>query len=62
MRLGVKKMITVGEKLDPSKHEALLAGPGEKDIITEEFEAGYTFHDENTWGRSWFWAVWICNF
>jgi len=45
-KLGIKKMPTVDEKLDPSKHEALMAGPGEQDVIIEEFEAGYTFQDE----------------
>ena len=43
---GVEKMKTVGEKLDPNKHEALMSGPGEKDIITEEFEPGYLYHGE----------------
>jgi len=45
-KLGIKKMVTVGEKLDPNKHEALVAGPGEKDMIIEELESGYTFQDE----------------
>ena len=44
-QLGVKRMPTVGERLDPNKHEALMAGPGEQDVIIEEFEAGYTFQD-----------------
>lgn len=45
-KIGLKKIKTVGEKLDPKKHEALLAGPGEKDVITEEFEPGYSLMDE----------------
>ena len=45
-KIGVKKIKAVGEKLNPKFHEALLAGPGEKDIVTEEFEPGYTFNDE----------------
>jgi molecular chaperone GrpE len=45
-KIGLKKIKTVGEKLDPKKHEALLAGPGEKDMVTEEFEAGYYLLDE----------------
>ena len=45
-KIGLKKIKTVGEKLDPKKHEALLAGPGEKDMIIEEFEAGYSLMDE----------------
>jgi molecular chaperone GrpE len=44
--LGLKKIKTVGEKLNPSVHEAMLAGPGEKDVILEEFEPGYTLQDE----------------
>lgn len=44
--LGIKKMETVGQKLDPKKHEALMAGPGEKDIIVEEFEPGYMMGEE----------------
>jgi molecular chaperone GrpE len=45
-KIGVKRIETVGKKLDPSKHEAVLAGPGEKDVITEEFEPGYSYHEE----------------
>lgn len=44
--LGIQKMKTVGEKLDPKKHEALMAGPGEKDVIVEEFEPGYEMNGE----------------
>lgn len=45
-KLGIKKIKTVGEKLDPKVHEALMAGPGEKDVILEEFEPGYTLLDD----------------
>lgn len=45
-KLGVKKIKTTGEKLDPNLHEAMLAGPGEADVILEEFEPGYTLNDE----------------
>lgn len=45
-KIGLKRIKTVGEKLDPKKHEALLAGPGEMDIITEEYEPGYSLMDE----------------
>ena len=45
-KLGIKRIETVGQKLDPKKHEALMAGPGEKDVITEEFEPGYSFQGE----------------
>ena len=45
-RLGVKRIPTVGERLDPTKHEAMLSDAGEKDVILEELEPGYTYHDE----------------
>lgn len=39
---GVKEISSpVGQKLDPRFHEAITVGPGEKDIIIEEFEKGY---------------------
>lgn len=41
----ISKMKTVGEKFDPNLHEAVASGPGEKDIITEEFEGGYMIED-----------------
>lgn len=45
-KLNITKIKTVGEKLDPNKHEALMAGPGEADLVTEEFEPGYMIGDE----------------
>ena len=45
-KIGVKKVQTVGQKLNPKFHEALIAGPGEKDVIIEELEPGYTFNDD----------------
>lgn len=44
--LGIEKMKTVGEALDPNCHEALMSGPGQKDVIIEEFEAGYVMNGE----------------
>ena len=44
-KIGVKRIKTVGEKLDPNLHEGLMTGPGKKDIIIEEFEPGYTLND-----------------
>lgn len=41
----VQPIISVGQKLDPSKHEALMQAPGEKDMILEEFEKGYMIED-----------------
>ena len=45
-KIGVRKIKTVGEKLDPNLHEGLMTGPGKQDIITEEFEPGYTLNNE----------------
>ncbi len=45
----VKRMETLGKKFDHNFHEALTQMPKadlEPDIIVEEFEAGYTMHDE----------------
>ncbi len=44
-KAGVKRIKTVGEKLNPNLHEGLIAGPGKKDEIIEEFEPGYTLND-----------------
>jgi len=41
LNLGLTKIETVGAKFDPNLHEALTQGPGEKDIVIEEFESGY---------------------
>jgi molecular chaperone GrpE len=45
-KFNIKKMKTVGEKFDPNLHEAVANGPGEKDVITEEFEGGYLLGEE----------------
>lgn len=45
-QIGVKKMETVGQKLDPNKHEAVMQAPGEKDTVLEEFEPGYELNGE----------------
>ena len=44
--VGVKKIESLGEKFDPNLHEALVYGPGEKDLIVEELEKGYTLGDK----------------
>ncbi len=44
-KLGIKKMETVGKKIDPKIHEAIRTTPGEKDVIQEEYEAGYWLGD-----------------
>lgn len=38
---GLQKIPTTGHPFDPNFHEALTQGPGEKDMVTEEFESGY---------------------
>ncbi|QQR83222.1 nucleotide exchange factor GrpE [Candidatus Peregrinibacteria bacterium] len=43
--IGVKRMETVGQKLNPNLHEAVMQGEGEPDIILEEFEPGYLYND-----------------
>ena len=44
--LGLKRIPTVGEEFDPSKHEALLAEDSDKPSqeIIEELQAGYEFN------------------
>jgi len=44
--IGVKRIETVGKKLDLKFHEVLMAGPGEKDMVTEELDPGYTLNGE----------------
>lgn len=36
---------SVGKKVDPNLHEPVMTGPGEKDIVIEEFEKGYKIGD-----------------
>lgn len=40
-QLGIKKIETGGKLLDPLRHSAMTTVPGEKDMIVQEFEAGY---------------------
>ncbi len=40
-QLGIKKIETVGQLLDPLRHSAMTTVPGKKDVIVQEFEAGY---------------------
>ncbi len=44
--LGVKRIETVGQKLDLNFHEVLMQGPGEKEVIVEELDPGYTLNGE----------------
>lgn len=38
---GLKKIQAVGEKFNVTMHEPMMTGPGEKDMILEELEAGF---------------------
>ncbi len=44
---GVGRIATVGERFDPSQHEALMSmhSPLDKNVILEEFSPGYTRGD-----------------
>jgi molecular chaperone GrpE len=39
--MGLKKIASHGQAVDPHKHEVLMQGPGEAGKITEVFEEGY---------------------
>jgi molecular chaperone GrpE len=41
-KFQIKKMETVGKKFDHNLHEAIATAAGEKDIILNELEAGYS--------------------
>ncbi|MBI5413407.1 nucleotide exchange factor GrpE [Candidatus Peregrinibacteria bacterium] len=44
---GVTEMpSSVGKKLDVNLHEAITVGPGEADVVIEEFEKGYLIGDK----------------
>lgn len=44
---GVTEMpASVGKKVDTKFHEPITVGPGEKDVVTEEFEKGYLLGDK----------------
>jgi molecular chaperone GrpE len=40
-KAGLAEIETIGKPFNPDLHEALLQGPGEKDIVIEELEKGY---------------------
>lgn len=42
---GVQTIESVGKPFNPYLHEAISQGPGEKNIIIEEFEKGYMLSD-----------------
>ncbi|TSC60826.1 MAG: molecular chaperone GrpE [Candidatus Peregrinibacteria bacterium Greene0416_62] len=41
---GLKRMFSLGAKIDSECHEVLQQGPGAKDTVTEVFEEGYEMH------------------
>jgi molecular chaperone GrpE len=47
-QMGVEKIKTVGEKFDPSLHEAIHMeeGDGEVEVVCEELQPGYKIGDE----------------
>lgn len=42
--LGLKRMSSLGEPVDPNKHEVLLTGPGEDGNVIDVVEEGYELH------------------
>ena len=38
---GLTKIEALGQPCNPDLHEALIQGPGEKDIVIEDLECGY---------------------
>lgn len=42
--VGLRKIQSAGQKVDPAKHEVLQTGPGEEGMIVEVFEDGYELH------------------
>jgi len=42
--IGLTQIVSMGEKVDPTKHESINTTPGEKDLITEVHEEGYDLH------------------
>lgn len=41
---GLKRLESLGEHVDPHKHEVLQTAPGENDVILEVYEEGYEFN------------------
>lgn len=41
----VKSFVSVGQEVDPERHDVMTEGPGESGKITQEFEKGYTLGD-----------------
>lgn len=43
---GLEPLECLGQPFDPDSHEAMAQGPGENNIIIEEFEKGYRLGDK----------------
>ena len=43
-RFGITEVKTVGEKFDPTLHEAVGQAPGQAGVIVQEYTKGYTLH------------------
>ena len=42
--LGLQRMQSIGETVDPARHEVITLGPGEEGKVVEVFEEGYTLN------------------
>lgn len=42
--LGLRRMSSMGQPVDPARHEVLMAGPGAAGTVVEVFEEGYELH------------------
>ena len=42
--MGLSRMSSLGEIVDPAKHEAITLGPGKEGIVVEVFEEGYVLN------------------
>lgn len=42
--LGLERMKSLGETVDPARHEVITMGPGEEGKVVEVFEEGYTLN------------------
>lgn len=43
--IGLKRMESVGQPVDPDRHEVLMTGPGPEGRVTEVLEEGYELSD-----------------
>lgn len=43
---GLRRMESMGEMVDPYRHDVLTIGPGKEGVVTEVFEEGYTLHEK----------------